>query len=76
MNIREEASIRTAPIMNETTSLMGTGSLLYDRHYSFIADWAAVYAVPEPSSLIIVTLGGATMLITMMIPHVRRKLFL
>lgn len=62
--------------MNVPDSLMGTGSNLYDRHYSFVSDWAAVYAVPEPSSLIIVGLGAATILVTMMIPHVRRKRWL
>ncbi len=61
-------------LTNVPDSLMGTGLTLYDRHYNFIADWAAVYAVPEPSSLIIVSLGGATMLATMLIPRLRRRI--
>ena len=60
---------------NDTTSLMGTGSALYDRHYSFVSDWAATYAVPEPSSLIIVGLGMATLPAMLLIPHVRRRIF-
>lgn len=60
---------------NEPSSLMGTGTALFDRQYSFVADWAATYAVPEPSSLIITGLGAFTMLAALLIPQVRRRIF-
>lgn len=61
--------------MNEADSLMGFGSALFDRHYNFVADWAAPYAVPEPSSLIITGLGAATLFAALLIPQIRRKIF-
>jgi MYXO-CTERM domain-containing protein len=42
--------------MNVSDSIMGTGSTVYDRQYSFIADWAAGFAsAPEPASLLIMS---------------------
>ena len=61
--------------INEPNSLMGTGAALFDRQYSFVADWAATYAVPEPSSLIILGLGAMTLFAALLIPQVRRRIF-
>ena len=47
--------------MNVPDSIMGTGLTVYDRHYGFVADWAGIYAAPEPSSLMIVGVGLVTM---------------
>jgi hypothetical protein len=42
--------------MNVPDSIMGTGSTVYDRHYSFVADWAAGFAsAPEPRPLLIMS---------------------
>jgi hypothetical protein len=58
--------------MNVPDSIMGTGTTVYDRHYSFVADWAASHSAPEPASVMLVALGMITLL--PLLPYIKRRL--